>query len=80
MGTSPETMAQVKNILRKLDQSIDAARDRRLSTRTKPGAPVPATPSGPSVAPASNGTPVNRARPMAPKPGPTSFPPQARTA
>ncbi len=31
MGTSPETMNQVRNILRKLDRSIDEARAKRLN-------------------------------------------------
>ncbi len=32
MGTSPETFNEVRNLLKKLDRSIDAARSRRLST------------------------------------------------
>ena len=32
MGTSPEAFNEVRNILKKLDHSIDAARSRRLST------------------------------------------------
>jgi hypothetical protein len=32
MATSPETFRQVRDILKKLDRSIDTARDRRLST------------------------------------------------
>lgn len=32
MATSPETMNQVRNILRKLDRSIDEARSKRLTT------------------------------------------------
>lgn len=31
MATSPETFKQVRDILKKLDRSIDSARDRRLS-------------------------------------------------
>ena len=31
MATSPETMNQVRNILRKLDRSIDEARSKRLT-------------------------------------------------
>jgi len=32
MGTSPEAFNEVRNLLKKLDRSIDAARSRRLST------------------------------------------------
>ena len=32
MGTSPETIHEVRNLLKKLDRSIDAARSRRLSS------------------------------------------------
>lgn len=57
MATSPESFHQVKNILRKLDQSIDAARDRRLTSR--PGAqPAPA------VGAAGAEPPLNRAKPL----------------
>ena len=43
MGTSREAFDQVKNILRKLDRSIDAARDQRLAGQDtdEPGAPAP---------------------------------------
>ncbi len=44
MGTSPETFARVKDILRKLDRSIDDARHRRLSD----GAPPPSQQSRPT--------------------------------
>ncbi len=44
MPTSPESFSQVKNILRKLDESIDAARGRRLegARPQRMAAPVPA--------------------------------------
>ena len=35
MGTSPEAFNEVRNILKKLDHSIDAARSRRLSSDTE---------------------------------------------
>ena len=51
MATSPEAFRQVKDILRKLDQSIDSARSRRLGasangppTNGKQPATTPATP------------------------------------
>lgn len=40
MSTSDKTIAQVKDILRKLDRSIEDARDRRLRTNgpsSRPG-------------------------------------------
>lgn len=39
MATSPEAFEQVKGILRKLDQSIDAARHRRLAGQAGPAVP-----------------------------------------
>jgi hypothetical protein len=54
MATSPETFRQVRDILKKLDRSIDSARDRRLSTEgpdepsighdDQPGRPLRAKP------------------------------------
>ena len=44
MATSPETIAKVRNLLRKLDTSIDQARDKRLHAPAAPE-PVPTTPS-----------------------------------
>lgn len=35
MSTSPETLAQVRDLLRKMDRSIDDARDSRLSHDSK---------------------------------------------
>ncbi len=80
MGTSQESFDQVKDILRKLDRSIDQARSRRLATRTpvRPStpAPLPLTDDRDSVTigqaehPVSGGTqgsdarPTNRARPL----------------
>lgn len=54
MGTSPETFNEVRNLLKKLDRSIDAARTRRLSTDETP------------VTDTTDGTdrPVGRARPL----------------
>lgn len=40
MATSPETFRQVRDILKKLDRSIDSARDRRLSTEDIPEKPI----------------------------------------
>lgn len=43
MATSPETFNQVRNLLRKMDQSIDQARGKRLAGDTHPPAqPLPA--------------------------------------
>lgn len=49
MATSPEAFQKVKEILQKLDRSIDSARDRRLS-----GSPTPVAAPAPSVAPVGN--------------------------
>ena len=55
MATSPEAFHQVKEILRKLDRSIDYARDKRLSGSD----PAPlAAPSAPAA--------LNRTEPLAP--------------
>ena len=40
MATSPETFKQVRDILKKLDRSIDSARDRRLSNERDDEAPA----------------------------------------
>ncbi len=53
MATSPEAFHQVKEILRKLDRSIDSARDKRLSG-SEPG------PVAPPTAPAA----LNRTEPL----------------
>lgn len=77
MGTSPETFAQVKNILRKLDQSIDAARNRRLAT------PAPSAKANGTHAPQRLPEPPpnpNRARPMAPRVDPPLFSANPRPA
>jgi hypothetical protein len=60
MATSPETFNQVRDILRKLDRSIDNARNRRLAGR-EGDAPDQPTPEGEDAAP-------RRARPMRPRP------------
>ncbi len=44
MATSSEAFEQVKGILRKLDQSIDAARHRRLAGQAGPATPPPTMP------------------------------------
>lgn len=61
MATSPETFRQVRDILKKLDRSIDTARDRRLSSEG---------PSEPGVGHDDHqpGRPL-RAKPMRPGPG-----------
>lgn len=56
MATSPETFRQVRDILKKLDRSIDTARDRRLSTEELPEQPAPSNEDDP-------GRPL-RAKPM----------------
>lgn len=40
MATSPETFKQVRDILKKLDRSIDSARDRRLSQSDEEASPT----------------------------------------
>ncbi|MBL0922576.1 MAG: hypothetical protein IBJ10_10685 [Phycisphaerales bacterium] len=47
MATSRETFTQVKDILRKLDRSIDAARERRTGPDHRPGMAAPARPQPP---------------------------------
>lgn len=73
MATSPETFSKVKNLLRQMDQSIDSARSRRLSSAQPIVPPAPAVTAPPNPAPppihsiqpaGSNGTPL-RARAMA---------------
>jgi hypothetical protein len=64
MSTSQRTFEQVKSILGKLDRDIDAARQKRLQTRTPQ--PIPAAPSlapaRPLAAPSTSG--FGRATPM----------------
>lgn len=67
MATSPESFNQVKNLLRKLDQSIDAARSRRL-TSGPTGKPAPA----PAAAPMRSDVNPNRARPLPPRTPPAA--------
>lgn len=62
MGTSERTFNQVKDILVKLDRSIDRAREKRLDVKP----PVPAAHE--DVA----DRPIGRARPLRPSQG-TSF-------
>ena len=81
MSTSRQTFTQVKDILKKLDQSIDAARAKRL--QGAPGetnvraAGSPATGEGHGVIPEGSrpeaAPPVNRATPrQGPPSGPAS--------
>lgn len=63
MATSPESFDQVRNILRKLDQSIDAARRRRLDEVPQPVRSAGGTPPAPRP-----DAPPGRARPMLPRP------------
>ncbi len=70
MATSPETFSKVKNLLRKMDQSIDSARAKRVTASTAPPpqpqpmlAPPPPTHSI-HAAVAANNNPI-RARAMA---------------
>jgi hypothetical protein len=62
MSTSQRTFEQVKNILGKLDNNIDAARARRLQTRIAP-APVPAPAPMMVQPPAPVATPLPAASP-----------------
>ena len=65
MATSPEAFQKVKQILQKLDRSIDSARDRRLAGSPVP-APAPA--AAPKIDPEAAPKPLEagplRARPM----------------
>ena len=65
MSTSPETLAQVRDLLRKMDRSIDDARDKRLSHDSKVPAPAPTNNPAPDDDPQAK---PGRARPMAPRP------------
>lgn len=62
MGTSPEAFNQVKNILQKLDRSIDDARTRRLNT---PDEPASTAGQAPSTLLGFDPSRVGRARPLA---------------
>lgn len=73
MATSPENFAKVKNILRKLDQGIDQARNRRMTQTARPAmspvhatpASMPAPPAVPAPLPAPSGSAAPlRARPL----------------
>jgi len=81
MATSPEAFHQVKEILRKLDRSIDSARDKRLSGTEAPSLSVSNAPVGlnRSETIGSSGEPAPlRARPLRtadqPTVGPTWIP------
>lgn len=64
MGTSPETFNQVKDILKKLDRSIDDARNRRVSTGVTP----PSQQMKPQGA-GSSGSTGGHTPPSQPRPG-----------
>lgn len=65
MATSPETFNQVKNILRKLDRSIDDIRSRRATPAPAMGpAPKPSVATSPSVVSTGSNVPPGRARPL----------------
>ncbi len=57
MGTSPEAFNEVRNLLKKLDRSIDVARSRRLSEDT------PEATSGTDTL-SETDRPIGRARPI----------------
>jgi hypothetical protein len=61
MATSPETFSKIKNLLRKMDQSIDSARSKRLTSNTPApsAAPQPLPPPTHSLqAAAANNVPI----------------------
>lgn len=62
MGTSERTFNQVKDILAKLDRSIDRAREKRLDVK----------PQAPQTQDDVADRPIGRARPLRPSQG-TSF-------
>lgn len=65
MSTSEKTFTQVKDILRKLERSIDEAREKRLHDDDD-AQPSPRSTSSPG-APGAPGSP-GRAQPMQPSP------------
>lgn len=67
MSTSQRTFEQVKNILGKLDNNIDAARARRLQSRA-PSAPLPMP--TPTPTPQSAPAPMPMATTPSPQPQP----------
>lgn len=60
MATSQETFNQVKNILRKLDRSIDDIRARRSTPPTATTAVGSPTQAAPMSAPTGRARPMNR--------------------
>lgn len=71
MGTSPQAFNQVKNILQKLDRSIDDARTRRLTTPEERAQSLPPQAQPQQAAPFDPAR-AGRARPLArpmPRPG-----------
>jgi len=75
MGTSPETFARVKDLLKKLDRSIDDARNRRHSAvvtppsqQMKPGGGLSPAPNGVTPPPQPLQPRPGRAKPMGPRP------------
>ncbi|MFM9956862.1 MAG: hypothetical protein ACKVZJ_02195 [Phycisphaerales bacterium] len=63
MATSPETFNQVKNILRKLDRSIDDIRARRSTPPPAAAGPIVGGGAASQLAAGLN-VPPGRARPM----------------
>ena len=70
MSTSRQAFSQVKDILKKLDQSIDAARAKRVSAEPTP-ASRPAQPVRPAEASPSHGASPHQARPNGYQPPPS---------
>ncbi len=62
MTTSRQTFTQVKDILKKLDRSIEQAREKRLQGETEP----PERNGEPSARPAPKTEPLDESRPDAP--------------
>lgn len=68
MATSPETFNQVKNILRKLDRSIDEIRTRRSAPAPAPAKAPQGIPSVGAIGTTANPAP-GRAKPLGRAPG-----------
>jgi hypothetical protein len=60
MSTSERAFNQVKAILRKLDRSIDEAREKRTHTGSEPApsVPIPARPATPGASGYGRATPI----------------------
>lgn len=68
MSTSEKTFTQVKDILRKLERSIDQAREKRLHHDDEP-ARHPAAAPAPAPSLPGRAQPMNPARPAPPTSG-----------